>query len=134
MRAPRPIGYDTSCTLANQFAAMPSLHIGWSLWCATAVYPKARRWWTKALAVAYPIITLLCIVITANHFFLDALGGLLIFSLGVLIATPLTRWVQDWLVRRAAARTGCRGTKRATRVVPDGSRRPHSQRTRYADP
>ncbi len=89
--------------VSNQFAAMPSLHIGWSVWCAAAVYPKARRWWTKALAVAYPIVTLLCIVITANHFFLDAVGGLLIFGLGVLIATPLTRWVHRWLTARASA-------------------------------
>ena len=89
--------------VSNQFAAMPSLHVAWSLWCTAALYPRCKRRWTKALAIAYPIVTLLCIVITANHFFLDAAGGLLIFGLGVVIATPLTRWAIAWFTRRAAA-------------------------------
>lgn len=89
--------------VSNQFAAMPSLHIAWSVWCAAAIYPRLRKWWTKALAIAYPIATLVCIVVTANHFVLDALGGLLILGLGVLIATPLTRRAHAWLARRAAA-------------------------------
>ena len=88
--------------VSNQFAAMPSLHIAWSVWCTAAVYPRCRRWWTKALAIAYPIITLLCIVITANHFILDAAGGLFILGLGVVIATPLTRWAIARFARRAA--------------------------------
>ena len=89
--------------VSNQFAAMPSLHIAWAVWCTAAVYPSCKRWWTKALAIAYPIITLLCIVITANHFFLDAAGGLLILGLAVAIATPLTHRVSAWRARRAAA-------------------------------
>ena len=76
--------------VSNQFAAMPSLHIGWSTWCALCIYPACRRAWTKALTVAYPIVTLFCIVVTANHYFLDALGGLLILALGMGIARPVT--------------------------------------------
>jgi len=89
--------------VSNQFAAMPSLHIAWSAWCTAAVYPSCKRWWTKALAIAYPIITLLCIVVTANHFFLDAAGGLLILGLAVAIATPITHRVSAWTARRGAA-------------------------------
>jgi hypothetical protein len=89
--------------VSNQFAAMPSLHIAWSVWCTIAVYPSCRKWWTKALAIAYPIITLLCIVVTANHFVLDAVGGLVILGLGTLIATPITRRVHAWHARRVAA-------------------------------
>jgi PAP2 superfamily protein len=79
--------------VSNQFAAMPSLHIGWSLWCAFALYPACRRRWTKALAALYPVVTLFCIVVTANHYFLDAVGGAAIFAAGALAARPLTTWM-----------------------------------------
>jgi hypothetical protein len=60
---------------SNQFAAMPSMHIGWSLWCAIVIVSVARRRWVKTLAVLYPIVTFAVIVGTANHFVLDAVGG-----------------------------------------------------------
>jgi len=92
--------------VSNQFAAMPSLHIGWSTWSACAVYPACRRAWTRALAVAYPWLTLFCIVVTANHFFLDALAGVLILVLGMAIARPVTDWAQRWMKATEDAATG----------------------------
>jgi hypothetical protein len=67
---------------SNQFAAMPSLHIGWSLWCGVSIFLCARRLWVRALGAAYPWLTLLVIVGTANHFIIDAVGGLLVFLAG----------------------------------------------------
>jgi hypothetical protein len=67
---------------SNQFAAMPSLHIGWSLWCAIVLYRLARRRWVRAAAVVYPLATLFVIVGTANHYLVDALGGVLVLALG----------------------------------------------------
>jgi hypothetical protein len=64
---------------SNQFAAMPSLHIGWSLWCGVAVFLCARQWWVRLLGAAYPWCTLMVIVGTANHFIIDAVAGLLVF-------------------------------------------------------
>ena len=75
---------------SNQFAAMPSMHIGWSTWCAIVIVVLARRWWVKALGVAYPLITLVVIAATANHYFLDALGGLIALAGGFLIARLIT--------------------------------------------
>jgi len=69
---------------SNEFAAMPSLHIGWSLWCAVVLFCLARRWWVRALAVLYPLCTLFVIVGTANHYFLDALGGAAVVGAGFL--------------------------------------------------
>jgi hypothetical protein len=66
---------------SNQYAAMPSLHIGWALWCGIAIYVCARRRWVRLLGLAYPIGTLVVIVGTANHFILDAVGGVLILAL-----------------------------------------------------
>jgi hypothetical protein len=69
---------------SNQFAAMPSLHIGWSLWCAFVIVTLARRTWVRVLGALYPVATLFVIVGTANHFLLDAIGGAL--TLGLAIA------------------------------------------------
>jgi PAP2 superfamily len=91
---------DTMASISNQYAAMPSLHIGWSTWCAIAVWPLLRRRWQKALVLLYPLATLFCIVVTANHFWLDGAGGLLAFGVGAVIGWGLHRWNQDRLDRR----------------------------------
>ncbi|SHG56947.1 PAP2 superfamily protein [Jatrophihabitans endophyticus] len=67
---------------SNQYAAMPSLHIGWALWAGIAIFACARHRWVKALGLAYPLATLVVIVGTANHFLLDAVGGALAVTLG----------------------------------------------------
>jgi cytochrome bd-type quinol oxidase subunit 2 len=79
--------------VSNQYAAMPSMHIGWSTWVALVLVPLARRRWTKALAVLYPVLTLFCIVVTANHYWIDGLGGLLCLAAGYGVARAVTsRW------------------------------------------
>jgi hypothetical protein len=93
--------------LSNQYAAMPSLHIAWSLWCAIALIPRLRRWWWRALAALYPVMTLFAIVITANHFFLDALGGVLVVTIGWWLGKWCTGWAESR--RRAASREDLSG-------------------------
>ncbi|HZQ29134.1 MAG TPA: phosphatase PAP2 family protein [Acidimicrobiales bacterium] len=78
--------------ISNQYAAMPSLHFAWSSWCAFVLYPATRRWWTKALVVAYPFITLFAIVVTANHYVLDAVGGAVVLGLGYLLGRAITAY------------------------------------------
>jgi hypothetical protein len=77
--------------ISNQFAAMPSVHCAWALWCACALYPRAKRKSLKALAVAYPVTTVITIVLTANHFVIDAFAGFAILGIGYLIARRFTR-------------------------------------------
>jgi hypothetical protein len=69
----------------NEFAAMPSLHIGWSTWCALVIAHLAQRRWVKVLGIAYPFFTFAVILGTANHYVLDAVGGLLTLALGFLL-------------------------------------------------
>lgn len=69
---------------SNQFAAMPSLHIGWALWSSIVVFCLTRRWWIRTLAVLYPLCTLFVIVGTANHYLLDAVGGAVVVGAGFL--------------------------------------------------
>lgn len=68
--------------VSNQYAAMPSMHIGWSLWCGITVAMLARHTWVRVLGVLYPVTTLLVIVSTANHFWLDAAGGTACLTVG----------------------------------------------------
>ncbi|MFD7711238.1 bifunctional glycosyltransferase 87/phosphatase PAP2 family protein [Streptomyces sp. NPDC059786] len=84
--------YGTMTALTNQYAAMPSLHFGWSLWCGIVVAVMARRKWVKALGLLHPLFTLVAIVATANHWVLDAVGGAAVvgagFGLTYLLSGP----------------------------------------------
>lgn len=75
--------------VSNQYAAMPSMHIGWSMWCGLAIFFLARRTWVRVLGLLYPAATLLVIISTANHFWMDAVGGELCLLVGFLAA----RWL-----------------------------------------
>nr|WP_229898956.1 bifunctional glycosyltransferase 87/phosphatase PAP2 family protein [Streptomyces hiroshimensis] len=76
--------------LSNQYAAMPSLHIGWSLWCGTVIAVVAPRLWMKCLGMLYPLLTFSVIVGTANHYVLDAVGGALVVLCGFAIQYALS--------------------------------------------
>lgn len=77
--------------ISNQFAAMPSVHCAWSLFCACALVPRLRHTWAKVLAGLYPVLTVTAIVLTGNHYFLDAVGGFTIFGIGYLGGRLFTR-------------------------------------------
>ena len=79
--------------VSNQYAAMPSLHIAWAMWCLFVLVPVVRRPWARSLLIAYPVLTLFAVVVTANHYFLDALGAALVLALGFLMARPFTSWL-----------------------------------------
>ncbi|MEU9236862.1 phosphatase PAP2 family protein [Streptomyces subrutilus] len=68
--------------MSNQYAAMPSMHIGWSLWCGLTIFAVASAPWARILGLLYPAATLIVIVATANHFWLDAVGGMLCLAFG----------------------------------------------------
>ncbi|WP_078954322.1 phosphatase PAP2 family protein [Streptomyces sp. H021] len=75
-------------TLANQFAAMPSLHFGWALMLAIGVIAATRggkrsRW--SLLWLLHPLVTLLVIVGTANHYWLDAIVAAVLLGIALLL-------------------------------------------------
>jgi hypothetical protein len=70
---------------SNEFAAMPSLHIGWSMWCAFTIVSLARRRWVRVIGAVYPFATLFVILGTANHYVLDAAGGAAALVAGVVV-------------------------------------------------
>src|SRR5579859_3622860 len=78
---------------ADEFSAMPSVHVGWALIVAIAVITVSRSRW-RWLAAAYPVITLLVVVVTANHFWLDGVvAGLLVVL--ILAGPRAVRWIRS---------------------------------------
>jgi membrane-associated phospholipid phosphatase len=86
--------------VANPFAAMPSVHMLWALWVAWVVHRQARRRWARAAGWTHAAITLVAIVVTGNHYWLDAVGGAAVLVLGAVVVVRTQQW---WRQRSAAA-------------------------------
>ncbi|MEU6016013.1 phosphatase PAP2 family protein [Streptomyces sp. NPDC047515] len=84
--APRGMGGMT-----NQYAAMPSLHVGWALWCGILLWRHGRHPLVRAAGIAYPLVTTFVVMGTANHYFLDAVAGVAVMGVGALLAGPVMR-------------------------------------------
>jgi hypothetical protein len=74
--------------LTNEMAAMPSLHVGWALWCTWVVFLCSRSRWLRTLASTYAAGTVLVVLGTGNHYLLDAVGGAAVLVLGVAATRP----------------------------------------------
>ncbi|MFJ5933066.1 phosphatase PAP2 family protein [Streptomyces sp. NPDC093071] len=70
-------------SMANQFAAMPSLHFGWALMVAIGLIAATRSRW-RALWLLHPLVTLFVVVGTANHYWFDALAAAALLGLALL--------------------------------------------------
>ncbi|UWE08815.1 phosphatase PAP2 family protein [Actinacidiphila bryophytorum] len=80
--------------VSNQYAAMPSMHIGWSLWCGITIVTLAKPLWARILGALYPVATLMVIISTGNHFWMDAVGGALCLAVAYAVAYVIYgRWV-----------------------------------------
>ncbi|MFD7088167.1 phosphatase PAP2 family protein [Streptomyces sp. NPDC059896] len=98
--APRGLGGMT-----NQYAAMPSLHVGWAVWCGVLLWRHARTPLVKWVGAGYPLVITVVVMGTANHYFLDAVAGAAVMGLGGLLTRPALRAAER--VRAAAgARSG----------------------------
>ncbi|MGQ9571643.1 MAG: phosphatase PAP2 family protein [Dehalococcoidia bacterium] len=84
----------------NPYAAMPSLHFGWDFLLGVGIiwaFWRYRFIWP--LGIALPVMQIFAIVVTANHYLLDALAGMAVCLLGLVIALLLHRWVYPPLNR-----------------------------------
>jgi hypothetical protein len=102
---------------ADQLSAMPSVHVGWAILVAVAVITTARTRW-RWLAIGYPVMTTLAVVVTANHFWLDGIvAGLLLAA--VLAGQSASRRVapQIRLVRVRADAGGADWGRPADQVL-----------------
>ena len=83
---------DSTAPFVNPYAAMPSLHYGWSVLLGGILFWTTRNLWLRALAVLMPAGQFFSIVFTANHYTLDAMAGLVVGLMGLLVAIALQYW------------------------------------------
>jgi hypothetical protein len=101
---------DLLGSLYNPFAAVPSLHFGYALLVGVVMASVARGRVGRVVGWSYPVVMLLVIVGTGNHFFFDAVGGGLAVSFGYLIASWVERPAKPerhWQPARESAAVLC---------------------------
>lgn len=80
----------------NAYAAMPSLHFGWTILFGILFWnTRGPAWatpWLKLWGVAYPILTFFAITLTGNHYILDAMGGAAVALLSLVVYNGLLFW------------------------------------------
>jgi hypothetical protein len=76
------IGSQANETLSNPVAAVPSLHAGYAAGVGAGLLLYARSWPVRAAGVVYPLLVVLTIIVTGNHFVLDALAGVAVMAVG----------------------------------------------------
>jgi hypothetical protein len=101
---------------ADQFSAMPSVHVGWSIIVALAVVTALRSRW-RWLAVLYPVMTTLIVVVTANHYWLDGAAAAILVA-GALALQRAGRAIRLAWLTRPAARAAAEGAGGARERVP----------------
>ena len=74
-------------SLANPYAAMPSLHTAYALIFGAFGVALARRWWVRVMWALYPGLVVFAIIATANHFVLDAIAGAIVAALAGALTT-----------------------------------------------
>jgi membrane-associated phospholipid phosphatase len=91
---------------ANQFGAMPSLHLAWAAWCGIVIWRLSSRRRARVLALAYPALTTVAVLATGNHYLLDVLAGLAACALAAALvrlaaAVPVSTVTKLLLSRRS---------------------------------
>lgn len=87
---PSVYGDVTTDSLTNQFAAMPSLHVGWALAVAWGLIAATRGRWRWA-GLLHPAVTVAVVVVTGNHYWLDAIVAAALFGAVLLLLTSAER-------------------------------------------
>jgi hypothetical protein len=73
----------------NQYAAMPSLHVGWNLLMGIAIFQGTQKWFWRVFAVLMPLVMYIATILTANHFVLDGMAGSLVALVGLTLARQI---------------------------------------------
>ena len=79
--------------VTNQFAAVPSFHVGWNLLAAIAVWRATRFRPLKLIAALVPVLMMTAVLLTANHWVLDIVAGIAVAMIGISGAKLFERFV-----------------------------------------
>ncbi len=109
---------DPTSGVANQLAAMPSLHVAWAVLVAVAFVMALRSRW-RYLAVLYPAATITVVLVTANHYWLDGIVGCVLLLVAGAVTRPLAN--RRAIVLPGDAAKDARGST-VERTAEDGSK------------
>ena len=76
----------TLSAFVNEYAAFPSMHIGWNMLSGIAVWMASRNIFVRIFAVSMPAVMMADIIFTGNHYIIDALAGIVVMMIGLGIA------------------------------------------------
>jgi hypothetical protein len=100
-------------SLTNQFAAMPSLHVGWNLLMGIAIVRYSSHWGWKVFGVMMPLAMWIATILTANHYLVDGIVGAALVLGGLAIAWKLSGPKEPvWIERRISSERRDRTTHR----------------------
>ena len=96
------LGLDGSAAgpFYNPYAAMPSLHVGWSFLAGLMVVRYGRWLWLRVLGALLPVLMAFAVLGTGNHYLLDIVAGIVIAIVSLVLARSLTQAVIHWRARR----------------------------------
>jgi hypothetical protein len=78
-------------SIANPYAAMPSVHMMWALWVSIVVVRTSTHRAARIGGIAHAMLTFAAITITGNHYWLDAVGGVIVLGIGAAVVEPMWR-------------------------------------------
>lgn len=87
-----PVGTGVS----DQFAAMPSIHVGWAAVVGLAMFSISDRWWVRALGLFHLAFTMYVVAATGHHWWLDGVVAIALLGVGLV----LNDWARAWSAQR----------------------------------
>ncbi|MEV4313269.1 phosphatase PAP2 family protein [Actinocrispum sp. NPDC049592] len=92
-----------SWTHPSHHTAMPSMHVGWSLWCAYAVWSALRGAHPRLalLSWLFPLLMTAVVFATGNHYVLDVVGSVTLLAVSIVAASMCGRLAARWRQARS---------------------------------
>ncbi len=88
--------------VVNKFAAMPSLHVGWNLLAGVILFKAIHHGLLRLLPLVSPVLMTMAVVVTANHYVIDAVVGAVVALIGLWGAAHMTEWTERRAQRESA--------------------------------
>jgi hypothetical protein len=102
---PTPWSFESGpiSEVANHYAALPSMHVGWAVLSAVAIGSASRGRWRTAVVLGYPLLVTLVVMATGNHYLVDALAGAATAVGALLVVRSVEGLLRRWRRGRAGS-------------------------------
>jgi membrane-associated phospholipid phosphatase len=75
----------------NHYAALPSMHVGWTFLLAVALFQSFKGWRLRGVFFLIPLTMWTATIVTGNHYFLDGMLGLIVACIALRISLSIQR-------------------------------------------